>query len=220
MKVLKVHFVHNEPMPLFREALTNIVVSHWGNIAIDEYFLLGNEAAKIKGQFSRADYYQTGEFAYSGGDTSIKSLHTSFPRHIHDLYYHDFIGNISSSHAFRDENEVSFDIEPRFHVFGGWKTDWHQGYAVRNKHNLFYNKLQQDVFTFNYTFLHSMGSFMTEDYELRVMLPEGATDIEVKIPFEAEIEQKTEFSYLDFIGRPVMVIKKANVIDDYHNKDF
>lgn len=65
-----------------------------------------------------------------------------------------------------------------------------------------------------------MGSFMTEEYELRVMLPEGATDIQVNLPFEAEIEEKLEFSYLDFIGRPVMVIKKQNVIDDYHNKDF
>lgn len=121
---ISVHFVHNEPMPLFKEAKTEIVVSHWGNIAIDEYYILQNEAAKIKGQFSRADYYQTGEFAYSGGDTSIKSLHTEFPRHIHDLYYTDYIGNISSSHAFRDEHAVTLDIEPRFHVFGGWKTDW------------------------------------------------------------------------------------------------
>jgi len=136
------HFVHNEPMPLFKEARTEIVVSHWGNIAVDEYYILKNEAAKIKGQFSRADYYQTGAHAYSGGDTSIKSLHTEFPRHIHDLYYYDFIGNVSSSHAFRDEHAVTFDIEPRFHVFGGWNIDWHQGYSVRNKHNLFYNKLQ------------------------------------------------------------------------------
>lgn len=172
-----VHFEYNEPMPMFTEATMEIVVSHWGNIAIDEYFVLKNEAAKIKGEYSRADYYQVSEHGYSGGDTSIKSLHTTYPRHIHDLYYYDFIGNISSSNAYRDEEKVELAIEPRFHIFGQWKTDWHMGYNVRNKHNLFYDPLHPEMFTFNFTFMHSLGTFMTEDYQLKVMLPEGATDI-------------------------------------------
>jgi len=119
------------------------------------------------------------EHGYSAGDTSIKSLATEFPRHIHDLYYYDFIGNISSSSAYRDDEKVDFNIEPRFHIFGQWKTDWHQGYNVRNKHNLFYQADKPELFTFNYTYLHSMGTFLTEDYELKIVLPEGATDIEV-----------------------------------------
>jgi len=40
------------------------------------------------------------------------------------------------------------------------------------------------------------------------------------LPFEAEIEETIEFSYLDFIGRPVRIIKKQNVLDDYHDLDF
>jgi oligosaccharyltransferase complex subunit alpha (ribophorin I) len=122
---LMVHFEYNKPMPIFLEAETQIVVSHWGNIAIDEYFILKNEAAKIKGEYSRADYFQVGDGVYSAGDTSIKTFHTEYPRHIHDLYYYDFIGNISSSHAYRNEERVEFELQPRFHIFGQWKTDWH-----------------------------------------------------------------------------------------------
>jgi len=31
-------------------------VSHWGSVAIDEYFKIFNDAAGINGQFSRVDY--------------------------------------------------------------------------------------------------------------------------------------------------------------------
>jgi len=44
------------PLPVFRKATRDIYVSHWGNVAIDEYFKIFNEAAGIKGQFSRIDY--------------------------------------------------------------------------------------------------------------------------------------------------------------------
>jgi len=54
---IMVHFAYNEPMPIFTEAKTEIIISHWGNIAVDEYLSIKNEAAKIKGEFSRADYY-------------------------------------------------------------------------------------------------------------------------------------------------------------------
>jgi oligosaccharyltransferase complex subunit alpha (ribophorin I) len=33
-----------------------IEVSHWGNILVDEYYELFNEAAGIKGEFGRVDY--------------------------------------------------------------------------------------------------------------------------------------------------------------------
>jgi len=49
---------------------------------------------------------------------AIKSLETNLPRYIRGLYYWDYIGNISSSNAFREDDRVTFKIEPRFPVFG------------------------------------------------------------------------------------------------------
>jgi hypothetical protein len=51
-------------------------------------------------------------------------METDLARYIRGLYYWDYIGNISSSNAFREMDKVKFRIEPRFPVFGQWKTDW------------------------------------------------------------------------------------------------
>jgi hypothetical protein len=49
-------FTFKHPLPTITEASRSIFVSHWGNIAIDEYFNIHNDAAGINGQFSRVDY--------------------------------------------------------------------------------------------------------------------------------------------------------------------
>jgi oligosaccharyltransferase complex subunit alpha (ribophorin I) len=97
-------------------------VSHWGSIAVDEYFAIKNEAAGMNGQFSRIDYMP--HMNRNHGMHAISSLSSVLPQYIKGLYYYDYIGNISSSRAFRHSDHVSFDIEPRFPIFGQWKTDW------------------------------------------------------------------------------------------------
>lgn len=128
------HYRGNHPLPIFTEVRKSIEVSHWGNILVDEYYELFNEAAGIKGEFGRVDYQhwdpQRSQYA-------IKSLETQLPHYIRGLYYWDFIGNISTSNAFREENDVRFRIEPRFPVFGQWKIDWSQGYNMPTRYHLF-----------------------------------------------------------------------------------
>jgi oligosaccharyltransferase complex subunit alpha (ribophorin I) len=116
-----VHYKENKPLPIFTEVKKTIEVSHWGNILVDEYYELFNEAAGIKGEFGRVDYQtwnpQVAPYA-------VKNLETRLPHYIRGLYYWDYIGNISTSSAFREEEDVRFKIEPRFPVFGQWKIDW------------------------------------------------------------------------------------------------
>ena len=93
-----------------------------------------------------------------GPSSSFRSLFASLPETATDIYYRDIIGNISTS-AVRDgdsavEMEVGEDglgcvvwgrkesslsgvcfallcqIETRFPMFGGWKTQWYQGYNL------------------------------------------------------------------------------------------
>jgi hypothetical protein len=54
----------------------------------------------------------------SDGKHAVKSLETKLPRYIRGLYYYDFIGNISSSNAYRNSETVDFKIDPRFPIFG------------------------------------------------------------------------------------------------------
>jgi oligosaccharyltransferase complex subunit alpha (ribophorin I) len=87
------------PLPIFTEASRTIEISHWGNINVEEHFEIFNEAAGIKGEFGRIDYNM---YNPSDGKTALKNFRTELPRYIRGLYYYDYIGNISSSNAYRD----------------------------------------------------------------------------------------------------------------------
>ena len=119
---IQVSYTFPYPLPYFKKANRDIYVSHWGSIAIDEYFYIFNEAAGINGQFSRVDYMP--HVNPNNGQNAINSINMILPQYIHGLYYYDYIGNISTSSADRKEDAVHFQIEPRFPIFGQWKTDW------------------------------------------------------------------------------------------------
>lgn len=53
---ISIFFTFKYALPYFSKVNRDIFVSHWGNIAIDEYFSIYNGAAGIEGQFSRVDY--------------------------------------------------------------------------------------------------------------------------------------------------------------------
>lgn len=106
---------------MLTQASKTFTVSHWGNIGVDEYFQLENVGAKLKGEFSRVDYDY-----YRKGDNCLKQISAEYPKYIQNMYFHDFIGNISSTNAIRDDvnEKVSLVYKTRFPVCGGWKIDW------------------------------------------------------------------------------------------------
>lgn len=110
-----IHYKYNGPLPIFTHYKRTIEVSHWGNILVDEYYDIFNEAAGIKGEFGRVDYQHWNP---NVAPYAIKSMETNLARYIRGLYYWDYIGNISTSNAHRDAEKVKFRIEPRFPIFG------------------------------------------------------------------------------------------------------
>ena len=72
----------------------------------------------------------------------------------------------------------------------------------------------------NTTFGFPFKEIIAEELTVRVILPEGASDIEYILPFDVD---RTEFeersSYLDVTGRPVVVFYKKNAVD-FHRKPF
>ena len=212
-----IHYRYNKPMAIFTEVKKTIEVSHWGNINVDEYYEMHNEAAGIKGEFGRVDYQS---WDHSRAQYAIKGLSTSLPRYIRGLYYWDYIGNISSSSAFRDDDKVNFKIEPRFPVMGQWKVDWSQGYNMPTRYHLFQDNKSGRYF-FNYTFDHDLSDILAENYTLKIILPEGATNVKVHIPFEVDsMETSPYFSTLDYIGKTLITIKKNNVHSQLHKQPF
>eukprot|EP00968_Pinguiococcus_pyrenoidosus_P012350 scaffold1085_cov252-Pinguiococcus_pyrenoidosus.AAC.3 len=58
--------------------------------------------------------------------------------------------------------------------------------------------------------------------EVKVVLPEGAYDIEVDVPFDVRMTNDRRFTYVDskFMGgRPVIIFEKDNVVKE-HNVPF
>jgi len=154
------------------------------------------------------------------GQNAINSLGTLLPQYIHGLYYNDYIGNISTSNADRTDEYVNFHIEPRFPIFGQWKTDWNQGYNMPTKYHLFQQKKNLKMHTLEVDFMHAFDKSLTEEYTVKVVLPEGARNIKLELPSNINtdsIEMSKFFGTLDYFGRPQITIKKSNVVHDLND---
>jgi len=54
---------------------------------------------------------------------------------------------------------------------------------------------------------------------IKVVLPEGSKNPVAEIPFQVDQHLETKYSYLDIVGRTVVVLEKRNVVPD-HNIPF
>jgi len=127
----QVMFEDPQPHVILNEATRRIAVSHWGNIKVDEHFRIENIGPKVKGKFSRYDMD-----VLKGGKNCLRKLSSEYPYYIKGLYIGDYIGNISSSHAFRSTSAVELDLKPRYPICGGWQNDWNQGYNMPARFHL------------------------------------------------------------------------------------
>ena len=49
-----------------------------------------------------------------------------------------------------------------------------------------------------------------------MVLPEGSSGVAASLPFAVEEGLEKKYSYLDTVGRPVLVLHKANVVPDHN----
>ncbi|KAK7490567.1 hypothetical protein BaRGS_00018170 [Batillaria attramentaria] len=210
---LRVHEENNSPFLTVTSMERIIEVSHWGNIAIEEHVDLRHSGATLKGPFSRFDYQRSQD-----GVSSIKSFKTILPASARDVYYRDEIGNISTSHMRELDDAVDVELRPRFPLFGGWKTRYFLGYNVPSYEYLF-NK--GDSYALKMRFVdHVYDDMVVDEAVVKVILPEGSKNIEVRTPFKVKREpDELHFTYLDTTGRPVVVMRKENLVEQ-HIQDF
>ena len=203
-----------DPLLILTEATKTLRVSHWGNILVDEYFNLDNIGAKVKGEFSRVDF----EY-YRKGDNCLKQISAKYPWYIQSMYFHDYIGNISTTNALRQESQVDLRYAPRYPICGGWKVDWNQGYQMPTKYHLTRAADDADLYTLEFDFLHNYDVLLAENYTVEVILPFGASDFVIESPVEYDsFHVEKSWLTLDFAGTPKLVIKKNNAFDYEHGK--
>ncbi|KAH9703796.1 Dolichyl-diphosphooligosaccharide--protein glycosyltransferase subunit 1B [Citrus sinensis] len=212
---LLVHFENNNPFSVVEELVREVEISHWGNLQITEQYKLAHAGARHKGIFSRVDYQSKPTFS---GVSSFKHLLARLPPRVHSVYYRDEIGNISTSHLRADSWKISeLEIEPRYPLFGGWRATFVIGYGLPLEDFLFESSDGRRYL--NFTFGCPLVETVVDKLTIKVVLPEGSKGPSAVVPFPVEQRLETKYSYLDVVGRTVVVLEKKNVVP-VHNIPF
>ncbi|KAL0538575.1 hypothetical protein IC582_022723 [Cucumis melo] len=208
------HFENNYPFSVVEELVREVEISHWGSIQITEHYKLAHAGARHKGVFSRVEYQSKPSLS---GVSSFRHLLARLPPRIHSVYYRDEIGNISSSHLRKDFQKSDLEFEPRYPLFGGWKATFVIGYGLPLQDFLFESPDGRRYL--NFTFGCPLAETVVDKLTLKVVLPEGSTSPTAVVPFEVEQHLEKKYSYLDVVGRTVVVLEKKNVVPE-HNSHF
>ncbi len=211
-----VHYDNNSPFLTITNLVRWVEVSHWGgNIAIEEAIQLQHSGAKLKGSFSRFDYMYMRSHE---GIPSVKSYKTVLPAGAKNVYYRDEIGNISTSHMLELLDSVELEIRPRYPLFGGWETHYMLGYNLPSYQYLFSHGSQ---YVLKMRFVDHIFDDMSIDHvSVKIVLPEGASDIKLKVPYGFKQEADSlHYTFLDVTGRPIVTLSKDNLVED-HIQDF
>jgi oligosaccharyltransferase complex subunit alpha (ribophorin I) len=91
------------------------------------------------------------------------------------------------------------------------------GYNMPSQYHLYQDKKDATKHTLEVNYMHAFEDSLTEDYTVKVILPEGATDIDIEVPqnlknFVDKIYLDKYFGTLDYFGRPMIVIKQSNAV--------
>ncbi|KAL2949256.1 hypothetical protein AAZX31_20G167200 [Glycine max] len=207
-----IHFENNNAFAVVEELEREIEISHWGSVQVTERYSLVHAGARHKGVFSRVEYQTK---PGGTGVSSFKHLLAKLPPRVHSVYYRDGIGNISSSHLRTDSWKSELEIEPRYPLFGGWKSTFVIGYGLPLQDFLFESPDGRRYL--NFTFGCPLVETVVD--KLIVVLPEGSKDPTVEIPFEVKQHLEIKYSYLDVVGRTVVVLEKRNAVPE-HNTPF
>jgi oligosaccharyltransferase complex subunit alpha (ribophorin I) len=205
---ISARFQNNKGFLVADEAIREMYVSHWGNVAVKEELKLRNAGAKFIGRWSRIDYTSSP----SAAAPAIADVWANLPRESTTILYKDLIGNITTSRL-RKPNKKNrpAQFSFRFPLLGGWKNHFWYTYDVplsgvaRSKASS--HVLRIPVFpTIN-------ERFLCHRLVVRVMLPEGASSIDV-LP-HATLGFKTEYAVqrktLNYFGRTVVTLTTNNV---------
>lgn len=206
------HYENHSPFLTVTRLERTIEISHWGNIAVEETIDIVHSGALLKGSFSRYDYQKDTR----SGMSSVKSYKTVLPASATNVYYRDTNGNISTSAMRVMKDSVELDLRPRFPLFGGWRTHYTLGYNVPSFEYLFH---QSDNYMLKMRLLdHVYDDMVVDELVVKVIFPEGSRNIKLITPYPVERQPDTlHYTYLDITGRPVITLKKKNLVENHIN---
>lgn len=205
-------------------------VSHWAsNVAVEDKAWIRNDGPELEGHFGRVDYQMAAFGRVPFSPTTMIRVRVPLPPGAKDAYVVDTIGNVSTSRfaevppnpdlitrpvqSLNPSQASVLDLQPRYPLMGGWNYTFSYGFNVDAGRGG-WNKVLEPAGRFSVAvpFLTPIdGGSAYDDVTLRVVLPEGAEDVEVFVPFEVdEQESAVTKTYLDSTGRRTVILRKKN----------
>ncbi|KAG9104276.1 dolichyl-diphosphooligosaccharide--protein glycosyltransferase subunit 1 [Ceratobasidium sp. 370] len=226
-RILSIHYDYDQPVLTVASLQRSAEISHWGaNLNVHDELVLRNDGPMLKGHFSRLEHQSQMYFKRKAAHV-MRDLVLHLPAGARDPYFIDLVGNVSTSH-FRPTTPPSsalltpakarssiLELRPRYPLLGGWNYTFTLGYDTPLEEAAKY-----DASTGKYVvaipYLTNIPGAAFDETELKIVLPEGATDVTVHPPFAPDvIERFRHVTYLDTTGRPAVVLKKKDVSEGH-----
>jgi len=210
-KEISIHYENNAPFLVATSVERWIELSNWGNIAVEEHIEIVHMGAKLKGSFSRLDFQMDRR---GPKQPVVKNFRTILPRTSSDIYYRDEIGNISTSTVSSRSDRLEVELRPRFPLFGGWRTNYVIGYNVPTSGFL---SSSGSEYALKVKLIdHIFDNAVVEKLRVKIVLPETSRNIKLVTPFPVKrLPDEVHKTFLDTVGRPVIVLEKENLIDNH-----
>ncbi|MFH4983075.1 hypothetical protein AB6A40_009784 [Gnathostoma spinigerum] len=205
----KIHTESNAPFLVATKIERTLMLSLWGSISVEENIFVVHKGAELTGPFSRLDFQLDQRGRNRPVVTEYKTL---LPSTAKNIYYRDEIGNISTSSVRTQRDAVEVTIQPRFPLFGGWKTEYTIGYDVPAYQYLFSSG---NSFVLKMRVMdHLFDNVVVDHLSLKIILPEGSKNFKLVTPYTMKRKpDELHFTYLDTSGRPTIVVEKDNLVD-------
>ncbi|ORX55746.1 Ribophorin I [Hesseltinella vesiculosa] len=211
---LRAHFEFSAALLTVTALERELFVSHWNNVlSVEEQYYLQNDGAKLASHFNRVQHMLTQQ--YHAATNMIKELTLRFPASARDAYFRDEIGNVSTSHFRQERDATVMEIKPRFPLFGGWLYNWYHGYNAKLDDFLRYDA-DSGKYILSIQFIDNAKTMAIDKATVKIVLPEGVSDVQVKAPFALDREEHTKyFSNFDTTGRHMITLEKHNLVHEH-----
>jgi len=102
-------------------------------------------------------------------------------------------------------------------LFGDWKIDFYIGYNLESHRVLSRSADDSSLYVLNITLISEFENVDIRKADIRIILPEGSTDIDIHLPFslESPAEHGLHATYLDTEGRPTILLRKTNLVPEH-----
>ncbi|SCU85866.1 LADA_0D10374g1_1 [Lachancea dasiensis] len=207
---LKIVFERNLPSSRVSFLAREVWVSHWAStMQFEESYDLVNDAAPLKGGFSRAEYMKGQHAMKQHGH--LTALEMVLPSDSEEHYFTDLVGAVSTFRVLQDH----IFLKPRFPIFGGWKYNFTIGWTNGLSQFLHIEDVDTESFVLSVPILNGPADTYYSKMNLSVYLPEGSEVLDVWCPLPVvSTEVTASKSYFDLNnGHTKVTFELNNMVD-------